>query len=330
MSADLVRTPTAICLRLRPRSIRSCRHLETGLDGVAHFLKAEIDKGWDYLESARVLDDAVKVTHLHPVGGGDPAIVLRAYATRCSAFQGHLDRAETLADESMKIAVERGHSPSIAWAMQMAILIRFLKAEYVLAESMSMEMVELSERLGFKTRIATGWVQLGRASIALGKVDKGADLLRRGCDLWASAGGKFHLAEYEAQAAEALLRAGRVDEARTFLAEAHAVQASTDERYYEAELTRLAGRLLEVDGNTSAAEVTYLQAIDVAQGRGLKLLSLRAACDWGRLRQRSGEPEKAMRVLQTIYASFKGGTGFADLQGAKALLDTMEAGIRSS
>ena len=68
---------------------------------------------------------------------------------------------------------------------------------------------------------------LGRTRIALGDVEPGIALLRKGYELWVSAGGKQQCSQYGAQAADALLRAGRSDEARRSLAEAQAAQAET-------------------------------------------------------------------------------------------------------
>lgn len=289
--------------------------------GVAHFLIGELGNSWDYLEAARKLDDVVKVTHLHPVGGGDPAIALRAYATRCSAFSGDLNAAEYLAEQSMQIAKKRGHSPSIAWAMQLAIFVKFLKADPSGAETMSAQLVEMSERLGFKTRVATGWIQLGRAKAAAGQIDEAAGLLRRGCDYWGAVGGKFHLVEYLAQAAEAMLLVGRTDEARRFLAEAKTIQQSTDERYYAPELKRLAGRLFDVEGNTTAAERCFEMALEAARSHGSRLLALRAATDLVRI-QRPGLAEDASRSLRSVLAEMKGTAEFADLCEAQALLDS--------
>jgi len=294
--------------------------------GVAHFLRAEIDDAWGYLEAARLLDDAVTLTHEHPVGGGDPAIVLRAYVTRIKALQGHLDQAEMLTGQSMQIAESRAHTPSIAWAMQMLIMVLLLKGENALAESRSMQLLELSKRFGFKTRIATAWVQLGRASVSLGKVEAGMDFLRKGVDLWRSAGGKFHLAEYGAQAADALLRAGRPNEAQQFILDAQAVQSTTDERYYEAELQRLSGRVLELDGDVTAAERHYEDALHIAEIQGLKLLSLRAACDLGRLWRHQSKAAEALRVLRPLCAWFTEGSGFTDPREARALLESLQEG----
>jgi tetratricopeptide (TPR) repeat protein len=322
-----MRNVTSQQVNLLPKGLRIDA---TTILGVANFLMGQSHRAWEYLESARKLDDVIKLTHLHPIGGGDPAIALRAYSLRCAAMQGYLDRAASISDDAMAIAAARGHPPSIAWAMQGSLHILLWKGDYAQAEAISMQLIEFAERFGIKTRIAFGLVNLGRATIALGRVDEGAGFLRRGCDVWASSGGKFHLAEMLAYGADHLLRVGRIDEARAFLAEAQAVQATTDERYYESELLRISGRLLQVDGDVKGAGSTYLCALAIGERQGLQLLALRAACDWARLCALEGRAEEALALLQPLYSWFQEGHDYVDLREARALLEELSRGDGAS
>jgi class 3 adenylate cyclase/tetratricopeptide (TPR) repeat protein len=294
--------------------------------GAAHYLRGEIGAAWAQLEEARVLDDSVQLTHEHPVAGADPAIMIRAISMRVRGMQGYLEQAEALAAQAVQIAEARGHPPSIAMARQAWIRVLLAKGEHAQAASEAKQMLELSERFGIQTRVANGLIFLGRTSVALGDVDAGIALLRKGYDLWVSAGGKQQASQYGAQAAEVLLRAGRSGEARRFIADAQAVQGDSDERFYETELLRLGGRLLELDGDDSGAEARYQDAIAMAEERGLKLFSLRAARDLAGLWQRRGNNTEARRMLQPLYGWFTEGFQFSDLRETKALLDALQKG----
>jgi predicted ATPase len=122
------------------------------------------------------------------------------------------------------------------------------------------------------------------------------------------------------------LRAGRSDEARRFIKQAQAAQGETDERFYETELLRLCGRLLEIDGDDSGAEAHYRNAIAMAEERGLKLFSLRAARELAGLWQRRGQGSEARQMLQPLYGWFTEGFQFSDLRETKALLDSLHKG----
>src|SRR5262249_12788467 len=121
--------------------------------GVAHFLRCEMEQAQHNLQGAMELDDVEKTTHRHPVGGGDPAIAVRAYLTRLKAMQGWLEQAESLGRQGVELARERGHLPTMAWAAQAWIPFLLLKGRFASAREESEQMIELSDRLGLKTRI---------------------------------------------------------------------------------------------------------------------------------------------------------------------------------
>ncbi|RST56205.1 ATP-binding protein [Variovorax sp. MHTC-1] len=294
--------------------------------GAAHYLRGEIGEAWAHLEEARVLDDSVQLTHEHPVAGADPAIMIRAISMRVRGMQGYLEQAEALAAQALQIAEARGHPPTIAMARQAWIRVLLAKGEHAQAASEAKQMLELSERFGIQTRVANGLMFLGRTGVALGDVEAGIALLRKGYALWLSAGGKQQASQYGAQAADVLLRAGQTDEAQRFIAQAQAAQGETDERFYETELLRLGGRLLELDGDDTGAEARYQDAIALAEERGLKLFSLRAARDLAGLWQRRGNNTEARRMLQPLYGWFGEGFQFSDLRETKALLDALQKG----
>jgi tetratricopeptide (TPR) repeat protein len=292
--------------------------------GSAHYLRGEIGEAWAQLEEARMLDDSEQLTHEHPIAGTDPAVMIRAISMRVRGMQGYPEQAEALAARALQIAEARGHPPTIAMARQAWIRVLLAKGEDAQAASEAKQMLELSERFGIQTRLANALMFLGRTSVALGDVEPGIALLRKGYELWRSAGGKQQGSQYGAQAADALLRAGRSDEARRFIAQAQTIQDETDERFYAAELQRLGGRLLEIDGDDAGAEARYREAIAIAEERGAKLFALRAARDLAGFWQRRGQGTEARQLLQPLYGWFTEGFGCSDLREAKALLDSLQ------
>lgn len=295
--------------------------------GVAHCLLGEVIEAQILLDVALKLDDVVRLTHACPVGGADPAIAIRSYGARTRMMQGYLEQGEAMATQSMAIAQSRGHLPTVAWATQIVLGFLWLKGEHVKLAAEAREALEHTERLRFKTRTAMGRLRLGQALVSLGDVKSGIGLMRSGIDLWASAGGKFHLSEFGALAAQTLLGVNQHEEARHFLVEAQAVQASTDERCYEAELIRMSGQLLHIDGNIAGAEAQFRGALQIAERRGLKLFSLRAASDLALLLQtQSGGREEALRILNPVYAWFTEGFDFPDLRHAR----DVQSGIAAS
>ena len=109
------------------------------------------------------------------------------------------------------------------------------------------------------------------------------------------------------------------------LAEAQAVLARTDDRFYEAEISRLAGVLHLAHSPTAQAEAEghMRHALDVACRQNAKSLELRAAVSLSRLWQQQGKQAEARALLAPIYAWFTEGFDTADLQEARTLLEEL-------
>jgi len=107
------------------------------------------------------------------------------------------------------------------------------------------------------------------------------------------------------------------------LAEALAQVGETDERYYEAEILRLKGVLLLMQGHEAEAEASFHRAIEVARRQQAKSWELRATVSLCRLWQQQGRMDKARQMLAEIYGWFTEGFDTLDLKEARALLEEL-------
>jgi predicted ATPase len=91
------------------------------------------------------------------------------------------------------------------------------------------------------------------------------------------------------------------------------------------ELYRLKGKLLLTLSaeHQAEAETCFHQAIEAARRQQAKSRELRAAMSLGRLWQQQGKRGEAHQLLAEIYGWFTEGFDTADLQEAKALLETL-------
>src|SRR5215471_575163 len=90
------------------------------------------------------------------------------------------------------------------------------------------------------------------------------------------------------------------------------------ENWFEAELVRRRGHLLQ-DRNPTAAETMFKEAIGIAQRQEAKLWELRAAVSLALLRHDQGRRAEAHALLAPVYGWFTEGFDTADLKEAKAL-----------
>ena len=113
------------------------------------------------------------------------------------------------------------------------------------------------------------------------------------------------------------------------LEEALALMDTTGERFYEAELYRLQGELVQQAGHHGprgtasqrSPEACLQRALASARQQGAKALELRAAVSLSRLWQQQGKRPAAYDLLAPVYGWFTEGFDTADLQEAKALLE---------
>lgn len=106
--------------------------------------------------------------------------------------------------------------------------------------------------------------------------------------------------------------------------QAHREVEATSERFYEAELYRVQGELLQMCGaDTQAVETAFIRALEIARQQEAKSLELRAAMSLARLWQRQGKRQAAHDLLADIYHWFTEGFDTPDLRDARTLLEEL-------
>jgi len=118
---------------------------------------------------------------------------------------------------------------------------------------------------------------------------------------------------------------GQFDDAWRCIREAIAAIETTKERWYEAEVNRIAGEvaLLSPPPVVARAEVYFKRALAVAREQQAKSWELRAAMSLARLWRDQGKPQQARELLAPVYGWFTEGFDTRDLKEAKALLEEL-------
>ena len=96
-----------------------------------------------------------------------------------------------------------------------------------------------------------------------------------------------------------------------------------EECWYLAEVLRLKGWMLMLQGDLAGAEQQYLTSLDVARKQHAKSWELRTTTSLARLWQRQGKKKKAHKLLAEIYGWFTEGFDTKDLQEAEALIEEL-------
>ena len=107
--------------------------------------------------------------------------------------------------------------------------------------------------------------------------------------------------------------------------EAMTAVETTKERWFEAEVNRVAGEiaLISPEPDAPKAEAYFERALEVARAQQAKSWELRAATSMARLWRDQGKPQQARELLAPVYGWFTEGFDTLDLKEAKALLDEL-------
>ena len=123
--------------------------------------------------------------------------------------------------------------------------------------------------------------------------------------------------------AEAYGGVGEIEKATRALDEGIELSIVNGEAWWQSDLYRLKGELIQGAGSQGLAEAEshILRAIEIAQQQGARSLELRAVMACGKLWSNTGRREEARARLQAIYKQFAEGHDTGDLQEARALLN---------
>jgi predicted ATPase len=125
--------------------------------------------------------------------------------------------------------------------------------------------------------------------------------------------------------ARAYVELGQFDQAQRHIGEAMTAVETTKQKWYEAEVYRIAGEiaLMSLETDAAKAEACFERAIAIARAQQAKSWELRAAISMARLWREQGKRDEARQLLTPIYAWFTEGFDTLDLKQPKALLDEL-------
>jgi predicted ATPase len=118
---------------------------------------------------------------------------------------------------------------------------------------------------------------------------------------------------------------GQLDDAWRCIRDAFAAVETTKERWFEAELNRVAGEiaLKSPEPDVAKAEAYFERALVVARQQQAKSWELRAAMSMARLWRDQGKVQQARELLAPVYGWFTEGFDTRDLKEAKSLLEEL-------
>ena len=184
--------------------------------------------------------------------------------------------------------------------------------------------IQLADRHNLGYWRLNGLILRGWAMVREGAAEPGIALMRQNASDRAALGVGWYQSRYLCMLAEAYARLGQAEPGLRAMAEAKDLVARNDEHLWEAELDRVEGALLKVQGASEPEiEACFARAVAVTRQQGAKSLELRAAGSLAGLWRDQGRHAEARDLLAPIYGWFTEGFDTADLIEAKELLDAL-------
>jgi tetratricopeptide (TPR) repeat protein len=261
-----------------------------------------------------------------------PHVAARVFLAWILWLQGFPDQAIRAAENSVEEARAANHVLSLCYALTWAACpIALLVGDLAAAESYLKMLLDQSTRHSLPLWGAFGRSHWGVLLIERGDLDAGLRLLRASYDEFGEGAVAWRLTTFRTfrdaiVAGEALGRTGQIGDGLVLVGEAIDHSERTEERWAFADLLRVKGELLLLQGAQNAAVVAedhFRQALDWARRQGALSWELRAATSLARLLRDQGRSADALALLQPVYDRFTEGFDTTNLKTAKALLDTL-------
>jgi len=239
-------------------------------------------------------------------------------------IEGHPDTASRTSLAAMEAARASGHANSLGFALAYcACPVAIYRGDWDSAEQLIDTLLGHARdyRLGLWHAHALayrGEALAERGAFAAAIADFRAGLLE-----FQSVVSGIRLPAHQGAFADALGRAGQLDEALAVAEATVCLAERREERWWLPELLRIKGDILVARGSAGLAEAALQEAVDASRRQAMPGWELRACLSLGRLWRGSGRGTEAAGLLGRALARFTEGEATADVVNARRQLAEM-------
>lgn len=274
-----------------------------------------------YLEKGIALyDEERHRNHAAEYGGHDPKVCGLSFLAFVRWFLGDINAADEAARESLAHAEKLDHPGSRLHVIELSLLLSQYQRKPAMIRELTEQLQEICETIGLpeyegKLNCCRGIVMASSDELAAG-----ITLIKQGLDQLKAVGTTEDVPLYTEYLAQALGQAQKADEALKYVDELLDSLEVQKLRYWQAELFRRKGLLLQDKGEMKQARRYLLQALQTARQQHAQALALRASLSLHQFNRRCGLYSEARDTLQGIYSAFAEGQSSLELDEARAIL----------
>jgi predicted ATPase len=325
-NGDLVRSLAAECLAEAERQgTTAALTIGHRLMGTSLLYTGKIAEGRAHLDRAIALYDPHEHRFLATRFGHDIRAAALCFRSWTQWLLGYPDAALADADHSLRDAREVDQAAALMFSLTTVTVTNILCGKYAAAIALADELVALAEEKSAVLFKAWGVIHHGCVSALNGEAAEAIRIIPLGLSASRSTGARYLVPLFLSNLAWAYAELGRCDEASRCIDEVITTLATTKERWFESDASRVAGeitlRLSMVDA--AKAQAYFERALAVARQQRAKSWELRAAMSMARLWRDQGKVQQARELLAPVYGWFTEGFDTRDLKEAKALLEQL-------
>ena len=259
--------------------------------------------------------------------GQDSRVSILCWRSLASWLLGYAEAALRDARDAVNYGRETGQAASLMMALYLTAIVHILCGKYSAATAEAHELFGLGQEKGAEMWKASGMIHEGCVLAATGKASQAVEMLTAGNIEYRSTGATLILSWMLSHLAISYGELGKLDDAWLCIDELTTTMKMTNERYFQAEVHRLAGEiaLKSPQSDTAKAQEYFERALAVARQQQAKSWELRAAMSMARLWRDQGKVQQARELLAPVYGWFTEGFDTRDLKDAKALLEELAA-----
>jgi predicted ATPase len=295
------------------------------LAGTASVYTGDTVAGRAHYDQLLALYDPAKHRSLATRFGQDIRVMVLSLRSTALWVLGYPEGALADVDQALKDAREINHAPSLMYALAMTSFVPILLGNYATVNAQADELVAIAEEKSASLWRAAGKLFQGEVLALTGRASDAVRQITSGMIAYRSTGSTMWLPTYLSYLARAYADLRQFDDAWRCIDEATVAVEKTKERWWEAEINRIAGEiaLMGPQNDSAKAEAYFERALAVAQQQQGKSWELRAAMSLARLWRDQGKVQQARELLAPVYGWFTEGFDTRDLKKAKALLTAL-------
>jgi class 3 adenylate cyclase/predicted ATPase len=296
------------------------------LVGAALLFTGDITQSRAHLDRALASYDPVLHRPLTARFGHDVRVAGLCHRSWALWVLGYPDAALADTENAFKDAREINQAATSLNA-SLAVYAVIFCGNYAAAKAKSDELMKLAEEKDASMWKAAATAYQGLIFALTGKASDAVQKITGGISAFRSTGATVAGPLWLSHLATAYAQLGQFDDAWRCIGEAMTAMEITKERWFEAEINRMAGEiaLKSPEPGAAKAQAYFERALAVARTQQAKSWELRAAMSMARLWRAQRRREEARELLAPVYGWFTEGFETLDLREAKALLDELHA-----